>query len=77
MYRGYGTGWSGWFAILITSIYLQYAEFLAIPIHSIRALTSSIDWMAGVGRMMIGENGSDVSVSGYDGWIEKEIGMDK
>ena len=50
---------------------------LAIPVHSIRPLTPLIDWIAGVGRGMFGENGSDISVSGYDGWIGKEIGMNK
>ena len=61
----------------VIAIRNQQLWVLAIPLHSIKALTSSIDWMAGVGRMMIGENGSDVSVSGYDGWIGKEIEMNE
>ena len=50
---------------------------LAFPVRSIGPLKPLIDWMAGVGRGMFGENGNDVSVTGYDGWIGKEIEMNE
>ena len=86
IYRGHGRKGSGWFVILITSMFLKYTKF---PFRSDRESVIMNDvypspcleearrdnwaldevligWMTGIGGGIFSENGSDISVNGYD-----------